>query len=270
MPWLFYQGNSSLILNDTQRVKLIPSFDPNDPLHVNKLEFYVAKYDIQGNYYGIERLANQLNLCSDRYEDGQNFQRFGTTIRQECRINLANFAGNNYTMYFYELFLFDNMARVFIDIPVMISNIPNEKAQWRMNNSTSPSDWLLTRRFFLVDNLVGLNTAGSYLAGGTPIAYRYPHLLKLKVQLQNTDDPRIMLPYLEIFYKTKTRLLLNILPDSLLFFESEYLMDERNYRNAMAVIFALLNVVAFVHVIIKMISWYRLNPPTLSPVRVLT
>jgi hypothetical protein len=70
-------------LNDTTRIKFQVSFDPNvmnNTGFVNLLQLYVSKYDIYGNYYGIEPLTTQFMLCKANYDDGISFRSFGTTI----------------------------------------------------------------------------------------------------------------------------------------------------------------------------------------------
>jgi hypothetical protein len=217
-------------------------------------------------------LTTQLQFCSKSYEDGINYKSFGSTIVNKCNINLAEFEDRNYTMYFYELFLYDTQNQKYIDIPVMIDNIPNPKASGvtgNLNNSTNPTDWILTRRFFLVDNLSGLRNFGDYKnKNAIPFAIRYPKLLKLIIVLQNVEGSKIMVPYLEIFYKAQsTDTQIPQLKYSLLKFVSEYRMDISNFLNTMKSIFIVLNILIGIAVVVKMYVWYKLNPPTLSPVK---
>jgi len=227
------------------------------------------RYDIYGKYYGMEPLSNQITLCSKNYEDGYRYRSFGSVLVQNCALDLSNFMGRNYTMYFYEIFLLDPTTNTFIDIPIMIDNIPNPLAfdKNRMNNSTNPESWILTRRFFLIDNLSALQTLNSFkLKSDIPIALRFPKLIKLIVLLQNTLLPKIMVPYLEIFYKSKIKSMIENYPVTYVNFISEYKMDIKGFKNIMLIIFIVLNVLIGIMVAIKMYIWYKLNPPTLSPV----
>jgi hypothetical protein len=212
-----------------------------------------------------------LQFCSKSYEDGLNYKSFGTTIINSCNINLVDYYDRNYTMYFYEMFLYDSQNEKYIDIPIMIDNIPNPKstAPGNLNNATDPTDWILTRRFFLVDNLSALQNFGDFKSGKSlPVAIRYPKLLKLITVLQNVEGSHIMVPYLEVFYKAQsTNTQVEQLKYSWLKFVSEYRMDITNFQNTMRSLFIVLNILIFIAVIIKMYIWYKLNPPTLSPVK---
>ncbi len=218
----------------------------------------------------MEPLSNQITLCSENFEDGYRYRSFGSVLVQNCAIDLSKFQSRNYTMYFYEIFLLDPLTNKFIDIPIMIDNIPNEKAfgdKNRMNNATDPIDWILTRRFFLIDNLSALQTLNSFKLGkDVPIALRFPKLIKFIVTLQNTPLPKIMVPYIEILYKSKIKSLVENFPVTYINFISEYKMDITNFKSTMLVIFISLNFLVGIMVSIKMYIWYKLNPPAFSPV----
>ncbi len=269
MPWLFYKTPADKVINNTERIKFEVSFDPRDQTNVNRFQYFIAKYDIYGNYFGMAELTTELELCSETFEDGFEFRSFGTTIENRCNINLAKYLNRNYTTFFYELYLLDPTTKELIDIPVMIDNIPNPKASGisgKANNSTKPVDWILTRRFFIVDNIAGIQTAGEFEKGNeSPFAVRFPRLFKLHVLLQNTEGAKIVVPYLEAFYKSKTGLFLEQEPQTLVIFISEYNMDIASFHSAMQGIFVALNIILGVLVAIRMYIWYKLNPPILSP-----
>jgi hypothetical protein len=220
----------------------------------------------------MDLLSNQITLCSDNYEDGVRYRRFGSVIVQNCAIDLSKYLTRNYTMFFYEIFLLDPTTNKFIDIPIMIDNIPNplsfEKNQ--MNNGTDPQNWILTRRFFLIDNLSALQTLNSFnTKNDVPIALRFPKLIKLIILLQNTSKPKIMVPYFEIFYKSKLKTFIDNFQDVYVNFISEYKMNIENFKSTMLGVFIGLNALVGVIVSIKMYIWYKLNPPALSPVKFL-
>lgn len=59
MPWIFYEGeNAQSILEKPKKVKFRASFDYQnlDIGIVSRLRFVLAKYDLQGNFYGFEDL----------------------------------------------------------------------------------------------------------------------------------------------------------------------------------------------------------------------
>lgn len=273
MPWLYYQSTADKVINDTLKFNFEVSFDPDDKINTNKLLFYIAKYDIFGKYLGMSELTTELELCSTSYEDGIQFRSFGSTIINRCNIDLTQyFSRSNHTMYFYELYLLDTSNKnqpKLVDIPIMIDNIPNPKASGsigNLNNSTSPIDWILTRRFFLIDNLSAIQGANEFITGSSnAIAVRFPRLIKLVIQLQNGEGAKILVPYLEIFYKAKSAVYTATEPKTLVFFISEYKQSIDSFVSAMIGIFIALNIVIGVVVIVRMYIWYKLNPPTLSP-----
>ena len=165
----------------------------------------------------MEPLTNQVTLCSESYEDSERYRSFGSLLVQSCSIDLTKYLSRNYTMYFYELFLLDPKTQKLIDIPIMIDNIPNPKSldSKLSNNGTTPDNWILTRRFFLIDNLSALQTLNSFNLGtDEPIAIRFPKLIKMIILLQNTKEPKIMTPYVEILYKAKLTTLMQNFPSS--------------------------------------------------------
>jgi len=217
----------------------------------------------------MEPLTNQVTLCSQNYEDGENYRSFGSLLVQSCAIDLTKFLSRNYTMYFYELFLLNPKTQKLIDIPVMIDNIPNEKSLDAKfsNNGTTPENWILTRRFFLIDNLSALQNLNSFIKGvEQPIAIRFPKLIKMIILLQNSREPKIMTPYFEILYKAKLTSLMNNFPSVYMKFISEYKMDISGFKSTMLGVFMALNVLVIVMTVTKMYIWFKLNPPDLSPV----
>jgi hypothetical protein len=166
--------------------------------------------------------------------------------------------------------MLDPVQNDLIDVPIMIDNIPNPKASGalgNMNNSTDPIDWILVRRFFIIDNLSAIQGTNSFISEEVnALAVRFPRLIKLIVLLQSAGGSKIMVPYLEIFYKAKSETLIQKKPQTLVMFVSEYKMSIKNFKNAAMAIFITLNVLIIGLVCVKMYIWYRLNPPSLSPV----
>ena len=76
-----------------------------------------------------------------------------------------------------------------------------------------------------------------------------------------------MVPYIEIFYKSKIKNLIENLPRTYVIFISEYKMSIENFKSVMVGIFVALNILVGIMVAVKMYIWYKLNPPALSPVK---
>ena len=46
--------------------------DEDDEAKINVLNFQLAKYNMAGEFMGYEKLDNQLQLCSNTYDDSVN------------------------------------------------------------------------------------------------------------------------------------------------------------------------------------------------------
>jgi hypothetical protein len=216
-------------------------------------------------------MTTELELCSQTYEDGFEYRSFGTTIINTCNIDLSKYFSRNSTMYFYELFMMDPTTNKLIDIPLMIDNIPNPKASGvvnNMNNATEPINWILTRRFFIFDNLSGIQDVGGFIGGKvTTKTIRFPKLFKLIVRLQQTSNAKIYIPYMEIFYKAQSiDFINNGKTYTKINFISEYTMSIQGTIDAANGIFITLNILVGIVVCVKMYIWNKLNPQQLSPV----
>jgi hypothetical protein len=64
-PWLYYNQVAPEVIQKKNRVKFRASFDFENLAIgiVKKLRYKIAKYDIEGNFYGFEDLSNQLVVC---------------------------------------------------------------------------------------------------------------------------------------------------------------------------------------------------------------
>jgi hypothetical protein len=219
----------------------------------------------------MEPFKNQLILCSESIDDSERLRTFGSLYTKSCSIDLSKYLSRDYKMYFYELFLFNPITNDLIDVPIMIENVPNPKYTSEGNNffngNNSPENWILTRRFFLIDNLSGLQTLNSFKSmNDKPIAIRFPKVIKLIVLLQNSSEAKIMLPYFEIIYSSKLSSLLDNFPNVTVKIISDYKMDITTFKNTMFGIFIALTFIVLLIALIKMYIWFKLNPPQINPV----
>lgn len=58
MPWLYYEETAQQVIQKEKRVKFRASFDYQNLSIgiVSRLRFVLAKYDLEGNFYGFEDL----------------------------------------------------------------------------------------------------------------------------------------------------------------------------------------------------------------------
>ena len=79
LPWLYYDNTATTTLTSTNLAMSV-TFGQNNYYQRNDLDFWLAKYDIYGNYYGFEELYNQLLLCPNSISASSNLKSFGTTF----------------------------------------------------------------------------------------------------------------------------------------------------------------------------------------------
>ena len=190
-------------------------------------------------------IGNELVLCSQTYDDTVDFRKIGNTLNVSCKIDLNLFGKDNYTTYFYQLYL-KIKDKDFRIIPVEIqNNIGNSKAE------TS-----LVKRFFLVYQ----TETGEYLFANEII---FQAKLPNELPDKNKDDGKSYIEslYLKINYKYQT-----IYEDKLqLFsFSSLYYMDIKNIMKWITIFFSICFVLVFIAVAARMYVWCILNPSKLT------
>jgi len=218
----------------------------------------------------MEALTTQFQLCSKNLEDTTYFKQFGTTIKNDCYYDLSNLLNRNNTMYFYELFLRDpENNNQLLDIPVLINNIPNPASASKANNGTDMANWILVRRFYLFDNLGGLEGINSYSDGVTnSTVLRFPASFEFWTTLQpmggqggqQNSSPLIYIPYLQIQYRSRTKSFIYNNPITWVQFHSNYKVDMSYFNSVVKWMFLGVNIIACIWWIIRMHIWVKTNP----------
>ena len=133
----------------------------------------------------MNKIGNELILCSQSYDDTVDFRKFGNTIVHKCTINMNSFEIGNYTTYFYQMYLKTN-ATYFQIIPVsMIYNDDNRQAR-------------IVKRFFLVYQY---NTDDNGFLFAKEITF------EVRLQNDNPDSHSFMyMPVLKINYQRQNQL----------------------------------------------------------------
>ncbi len=236
-------------LCDTERIPfpVIVGNINNPNVEIDKLEFFFRKYDISGERYNGEIKKNELILCSETYNDAQDFKKVGATFVNECFMDVDKLSKEE--MYFYEMFvrLPDGSERL---IPIIIDNENQQRT--KIVNDDNCNEFILRRRFFIINNLASDKII-------------YAKTIKLKVRFQNKEhrkDNRIFSPYLRIEYfahskTTKVPMMIS--------FRSEYNMDERAHIiPSIYTIFYIFLVLTGLFVVIKMCIWSKIHTYNLS------
>ena len=173
LPWLHYDHRrpegrpANEIIREEAKVKFRASFDyENRPLGIfSTLRFKLAKYDIEGHFYGFKDLTNQLVICERPREEIDRIYAIGASVDIDCTYDLSNLVSPNafdrprLANYFFELFLVDYQDTL-VDVPVLINEVDNFDAgsvgQNYPPNPSAMAQWALKRRFFLFDTISGI------------------------------------------------------------------------------------------------------------------
>ena len=135
------------------------TFDPSSDDKINELEFLLASYALDGTFLGFTQLDDQLILCPHPYDAGDRFREFGTNLIYDCNLDIEPLITASETV-FYELFIKDSTEEL-LDVPVLMRNFVNASND-DPNSGSSESDWQLVRRFFLYDNVSGIDVNNGY------------------------------------------------------------------------------------------------------------
>jgi hypothetical protein len=96
------------------------------------MKFKLAKYDINGKFYGFEDFGKQMFLCDIPDDSLSQLITIGTTMSHKCTIDLTRLLRNvnsqNANM-FYELFLIDYNKNM-IEVPIKITDYSDDVMGW--------------------------------------------------------------------------------------------------------------------------------------------
>ncbi len=263
------QNSYNLTENQLFEELMTSSFSYNiDYQSVTKVFFdlYIQKIYFNGTVVPeLELLTNQFVLCSQTYNDENDYRHFGVVIDNNCEIDLERFEGEE--EIFYELFVNDGTQDNLnlVQVPILIDNIDNDKNSKtfsetgrHLNNETNPNDWVLSKRFFLFDKQINTN----YITFAKFIKFRFN-------MTREGRNARVYKPILEIFYATK-KLTQN--PDindkvnyAYVSFQSEYFTEMKKFMNTMLGLLIAACVLVFIIVVYRVWVWIKLNPKDLLP-----
>ncbi|XP_071410278.1 meckelin isoform X1 [Pithys albifrons albifrons] len=157
LPWLYYGDQPGLASQVLEKNNFPTTFSFKGRSKDVKLQFIAASFDAAGNFLKWQSLEGGiLQLCPDTETKLNAAYTFGTTYQQSCKISVSKILVDFANPIFYDLFLEyngDNGQQHLWAVPVLNLNLQyNEKF---VNQGSNMNNWLLTRRFFLVDTLSG-------------------------------------------------------------------------------------------------------------------
>ncbi|XP_075823066.1 meckelin isoform X3 [Microtus pennsylvanicus] len=196
LPWLFYGDQPGLAPQVLSTTPLPTNFSFKGQ---HQLKFVAASYDIRGNFIKWQSLeGGVLQLCPNTETRLDAAYSFGTTYQQNCEISLSKILADFPSPIFYDVYLEytdKDEHRYVWAVPVLNLNLQHNKMF--VNQDSSSSKWLLTRRIFLVDAVSGREND----LGSQPKVVRIATQISLSIRLvPNTKNGNIYTPLLTIAY----------------------------------------------------------------------
>ena len=228
----------------------------NENVELDKLDYYFSKWDESGQFIDNVK-KNELIICSETYNDSQDFKKVGATLVNECFMDVNKLL--NETSYFYEMYLnLPNYKENPVPIYVIIDNENGQRT--KILNDNNCNEFNLRKRFFIFKKINNNQLI-------------YAKTIKLKVRFQNREhrkDNRIFAPYLRIEYFSHNLNTNNNNRDNannliMVSFRSEYNMDERAHIiPSIYTIFYIFLTLTGIFVVIKMCIWSKIHTYNLS------
>lgn len=94
---------------------------------MQRLKYWLARYNLEGDFLGWQELSTQLSPCSMSDDDLINSMNFGALSKIDCEFDLTKLKSDlSHKLpleanIFYELFVEDRNKKL-IDVPVLIRN----------------------------------------------------------------------------------------------------------------------------------------------------
>ncbi|ESN90613.1 hypothetical protein HELRODRAFT_70743, partial [Helobdella robusta] len=208
-------------------------------------------YPIAGSFLGLRSASEgHLQLCPSSYRARNMAFTFGTNFKQKCQVLVDDL----YKTSLYQPLYFDAFVQYEVErqtllyaVPLLITNIQSWKDDYSKKYD-DVSSWILTRRFFMVDNIIGR------MEDSSDHHVMYVQSLKIFTSLQkDTTTGLIYPPYIELTYASVSK------KDSgksvEVFFSSIYSMDMTRHERDMWISLGVMMVVAFIATIIDTWSW---------------
>lgn len=184
MPWLYFKENVQDATDQLNRKDITTKFQASKPI-----VFTFTTFTLNGSFIGFQNGLSLLQLCQDRLTKMTAADKFATTFTSSCSIAVTELLKK--PMYFYDMFLLLD-GKTLYAVPVLLQNYKVNKEL--VNSESDQTKWQLTRRFFLVENLVGKTTENGKLT-----MIRYAKDIELFIRLR-TSDGQIYPPYISIKY----------------------------------------------------------------------
>uniref|UniRef100_A0A7I4YZN0 Meckelin n=1 Tax=Haemonchus contortus TaxID=6289 RepID=A0A7I4YZN0_HAECO len=243
-PTLFFLGDTDTELHRDPAILQRFTFG-NDPTGV--LDILLTRYALNGKFLGILKASKVLQQCA--YSEINHAFEFGRRYNFGCDLTIAQLT-NEGEMEFFEAFLkfFDNNGVPQLHpIPILNSLIRSATGTQLNLLPQKSNSWVLTRRFFLGDD-VSLTSTNS-----SPII-RYAKNIEITVELQTTRDGLIFPPFISIDYGESNENSTAVVRQNL---KVTYTTDPTRHNRELEITMAVLCPLSVLWAAMKAYSWGR-------------
>eukprot|EP00820_Chromera_velia_P022784 Cvel_31300.t1-p1 / transcript=Cvel_31300.t1 / gene=Cvel_31300 / organism=Chromera_velia_CCMP2878 / gene_product=Meckelin, putative / transcript_product=Meckelin, putative / location=Cvel_scaffold4640:52-7843(-) / protein_length=894 / sequence_SO=supercontig / SO=protein_coding / is_pseudo=false len=207
-PWLIFGRSSQELLEDeTWQTDL--SLDTGNAN--NLLRFWLARFGVEGEFLGWQRVNSELNLCAN--PDGKRMNstttaeweptwaRYGFNFQENCEIHVSALLECGNPLVFFEMFV-ENSDSTLVPVMVRISNLIRF-GELVNAEGTDISKHVFVRRFMVCDAVTGRTGTDAYIDGADPVAIRYASYIGLSViQRNGSTAESAFTPILNITYSS--------------------------------------------------------------------
>ena len=97
LPWLYYDQTPQAVFKDATPPDLTVSFEDsgNDITRTNKLKFWLARYNMEGEFLALQELYNDLSSCPMDMEEVEMMATFGIVTENNCKFKLFDLSKND-------------------------------------------------------------------------------------------------------------------------------------------------------------------------------
>ena len=209
-PRLFYDAGVDYAgMNDLElEVSKSASGDAATGNTVQNLEFVVSITSLTGEWLGFKSMGKLFQLCGGRESELDAWTRFGTNYHNDCVLSVEDAleAARGFgkstggETLFFDVFIQDLGGAAassnawperLYPVPVYVREAPD-------NDNAFVNDDFFVRRFFVIDETVGVKTAGE-----APLAVTYARTVELTTAMTSSDNKRIAVPKLSVSYASR-------------------------------------------------------------------
>ncbi|NXI58330.1 MKS3 protein, partial [Chloroceryle aenea] len=255
LPWLYYgdqPGLASQVL-EANHFPTIFSFKGTEK--DVKLRFIAASFDAEGNFLKWLSLeGGVLQLCPDTQTKLNAAYTFGTTYQQSCKISVSKILLDFANPVFYDLFLEyngDNGQQNLWAVPVLNLNL--QYSEMFINQGSNMNNWLLTRRFFLVDALSGKEND----LGKAPRVIRIASKITISIRLVSHSQRGTIYPPLVTIAYTDLLVQNPETQSVMVSFSVSYEMDQSEAQIQTDIALGVLGGLAVLWSLLKTAAWKR-------------